>query len=418
MLANKILLAVKSKAIEQLGVMYLSAIIKERGWDCRICTFADLANWDYVEAYSPAVIGYSCMTGDQHIVQAINHELIRCFHHISIVGGPHPTFYSRDFSSAEFDFVVQGEAEQWMADFLSHGDGINYANINSIPWPDRTDFPDMQIRDFIASRGCPWSHCKYCYNDKFNKMFPELAKARTRSVQDVVAEVKHVAPKFAYFQDSCFGTSIKWLREFSVQFSKLNIPFHAHFRPQQITEERVQLLKNANCASLRMAIESASPWLRELIGRQEMDNSELVQAAKLLKKYSIPFMLQNILGLPTATIEDDLTTLELNIECGADYAWSSIFSPFPGTELGDLCKEEGWYTGDYSDITDCFFDKSVLNFDEEYKERVYYLQKVFALCVEAREMPKIEELNALEFPKLIHRLMRKIGDKRLYKGVL
>lgn len=415
---KKILLAVKSKAIEPLGTMYLSSMVKKSGWDCRICTFTDLTNWEYVSAYMPTVVGYSCMTGAQDLVRAINHELIRQFKHISIVGGPHPTFTPQDFPVDEFDFVVQGEAEQWMADFLRHEECLNYSDINSLPWPDRTDFPNMPIRDFIASRGCPWSHCKYCYNDKFNKMFPGLAKVRVRSVQDVVREVEYVNPKFAYFQDSCFGISIKWLREFSAQFSKLNIPFHAHFRPQQITEERVHLLKDANCASLRMAIESASPRLRTMIGRQEMDNQELIQAAGLLKQYKLPFMLQSILGLPTATIEDDLATLELNIECGANYAWSSIFSPFPGTELGDLCKEKGWYTGDYSDITDCFFDKSVLNFDEEYKEQTYYLQKAFALCVEAQEMPKSKELSVGEFPKLIHRLTRKIGDKRLYKGII
>lgn len=411
---KKILLAVKSKTIEPLGIMYVSKIFKRAGWETFITTFKEVLSLTRI--IQPEIVGFSCMTGDQSIVNGLAiHIQKEQEKTIRIVGGPHATFNPEDFYTT-FDYIFKGEAETEVSNFIDIPQ--NYSDINTIPWPDRSDFPNMPIRDFIASRGCPWSHCKYCYNDKFNKMFPELAKVRVRSVQDVVAEVGHVNPKFAYFQDSCFGISTKWLREFSAQFSRLNVPFHAHFRPQQLTEERVQLLKEANCASLRMAIESASPRLRTMIGRQEMDNQELIQAAGLLKQYKIPFMLQSILGLPTATIEDDLATLELNIECGTNYAWSSIFSPFPGTELGDLCKERGWYTGDYSDITDCFFDKSVLNFAEEYKEQTYYLQKVFALCTKAQEMPKIEELRAEKFPKLVHRIMRKIGDKRLYKGVV
>lgn len=129
-------------------------------------------------------------------------------------------------------------------------------------------------------------------------------------------------------------------------------------------------------------------------------------------------MVQNMLALPTSTIEDDLATLEVNIKCKPDYAWSSIFSPFPGTALGDMCKENGWYKGDYSDITDSFFDHSVLEVTDEYREQTYYLQKVFALAVETQCMPEVWELTQDNAPKLVHRMMRKLGDKRLYGGIL
>ena len=129
-------------------------------------------------------------------------------------------------------------------------------------------------------------------------------------------------------------------------------------------------------------------------------------------------MIQNMLGLPSSTLDEDFETLEANIIAQPDYAWSSIFVPYPGTVLGDMCKEKGWYTGDYSDITDCFFDHSVLNVSEEYKEQVYHLQKVFALCVRVKYVPKPEELTAEQFPMLIHKLMRDIGDGILYGGVI
>ena len=149
-----------------------------------------------------------------------------------------------------------------------------------------------------------------------------------------------------------------------------------------------------------------------------MNNDGLIEMSKLLRTYDIKFMIQSILSLPTSTIEDDLATLELNIKCQADYAWASIFVPYPGTDLGDECVEKGYYTGDYSDITDCFFDMSVLNFPDKYKEQTYLLQKVFALAVEAQCMPEVEDLTYDNIYNFIHRAMRKIGDGKLYKGVI
>lgn len=83
-----------------------------------------------------------------------------------------------------------------------------------------------------------------------------------------------------------------------------------------------------------------------------------------------------------------------------------------------MCVKEGWFDGDYSRISDSFFDKSVLNFPELYTEQTYYLQKCFDLCVQAQYLPKPGELTADEFPGLVHRIGRKRGDKRLYAGIL
>lgn len=415
----KILFVVKSKTIENLGVMYLAAITKNCGAETRI---VDMVEANAVAAlWRPNIIGFSCMTGDQQRVKKLRNAIsLRwpfaqkepCY----IVGGPHPTFFPTDFNDAGFDHIVLGEAENWMAHFF--GAYLDYRTLDELPYPDRTDFPNMPIRDFISSRGCPHV-CRYCFNDKWRSLYPDLPKVRTRSVTNVIKEIKNVKPRFVYFQDSCFGVSTKWLKSFCLTYAReIKAPFHCHLRPVQVTEERVDFLRHAGCVSTRMALETASDRLRALIGRPNTSNEEAVNASKILKKHGIKLMIQNMLALPTSTIEDDLATLEVNIRCQPAYAWSSIFSPFPGTALGDECKVKGWYTGDYSDITDCFFDKSVLIFSDEYKERTYVLQKIFALAVEAQCMPELEELTVEMMPQFIHRAMRKIGDRRMYGGVI
>jgi radical SAM superfamily enzyme YgiQ (UPF0313 family) len=412
----KILLVVKSKKMECLGVMYLSAVAKQVGHECRIVALDDAVPVSL--SWHPDMVGFSVLTGDQHkmIVTAAQILATKPKPVPSIVfGGPHPTFFQNDFKNIDAQ-IVRGEGEQWMANFV--GSSRNYLTLDSIPWPDRTDFPDMVIRDFIASRGCLYK-CRYCYSDRFAQMYPDLPRVRYRSVKDVVDEVNSVDPEFVYFQDSCFGVNIKWMREFSKQYGKqVNIPYHCHLRPDQCTDERVLFLHDSHCYSVRIALETASDRLRQMIGREKTTNKETIKAAWLLRKWDIKLMIQNILGLPSATIEDDLATLEVNIQCQPDYGWCSIFAPYPGTELGDQCRKDGSYTGDFSEISDSFFDESVLNFSDEYKEQLVCLQRVFALCTEVGYLPEVKELTYENFPKLIHKIMRSQGDKRLYGGVI
>jgi len=697
----RILLVVKSKSIETLGPMYLSAIAKKAGHECRIVEVSDATN--SFREWQPDVVGYSVMTGDQALFKRLNDSMKKNapfwgFDYTSIVGGHHPTFFPEDCQWA--DHVVQGEAEGWIAEFC--GAPPVTTNLDSLPWPDRTDFPDMRIRDFLASRGCPhnclsgdtivktingnfkikdlvgqdgikvlsrdpithkplyadaihiglikknaemvrvhfddgtfldctpdhrlmvfksknqyisefeweveakdlkpkqqvravrfevsksgrmkvstrrditipharlvmeatigrsltskeiahhkdrnqandcpdnlvltttkdhigmfhkevsermtrdnpikkmsrewlsekgkksfsgrkqslqerlkrremqlgeknsnwkpdakhqnkrsriqetstevnhrilrverldyvedvycmeipgihWfyandvlvSNCSYCYNDRWRKMFPGLKKVRYRDPRDVCNEVVMTDPEFAYFQDSCFGVDIKWMREFArIYQSEVRVPYHCHVRPEQCNEEFVLALHDSYCYSLRMGLEAASPKVRKILHREKAGSREVFDAVKSLRKWGIKVMVQNILGLPTATIEDDLDTLEANIRCQPTYAWCSIFNPYPGTELGDLCKKKGWYKGDYSDLGDSFFDTSPLEFEPEHVEQLECLQRVFALCAKMGYVPKVEELRRENVGKLVHKIMRWDGDRKLYMGVV
>ena len=189
----KILLVCKSKLMENLGIMYLSAVAKQAGQECKICDINEASIM--AKLWRPDVIGYSIMTGDQKIFTDLNDQIFEWWPvkqkaPTVIVGGPHPTFYHEDFDiNDNINIIFKGEAENEFSELLDSKN--RYPNIDSIPWPDRTDFPGMKIRDFIASRGCP-NNCSYCYNDRWAKMFPEIKRVRVRSPKDVVNEVASV----------------------------------------------------------------------------------------------------------------------------------------------------------------------------------------------------------------------------------
>ena len=415
----RILFVVKSKTIETLGVQYLAAVVKQAGHEAKIVEIEDAIH--HARLLQPDIIGFSVMTGSQERVIKVAGAIKNLWPKgkkkpMIIVGGPHATFFPKDFEDdPNIDMIIPGEAEQAIADLLESG--IKYGGINSLPWPDRTDFQGHVIRDFIASRGCT-NACNYCYNEAWSRLFPALRKVRTRHAKDVVEEVRSTNPEFVYFQDSTFGINTTWLREFSQHYRRyVNAPYHVHMRPDQITPERVLLLHDSNCVSMKTALETASGRLRKLINRGNTNNADMYAAAKLLKKWGIALIMQNILGLPTATIEDDLETLEVNIKCKPAYAWSSIFQPYPATKLALFCEGNKLYTGDYSEIGDNFFDKSVLNISPEQKEQVACLQRIFAFCVEMQIMPKIEDLTWERLPKFIHNAMRRIGDDRMFPSI-
>jgi len=419
----KVMFVVKSRRIETLGPMYLAAIVKKLGHEAIIVEYKNAISVS--NAWMPHIIGYSVMTGDHIKFQQLNVILKKSIDFISIVGGPHATFFPQFFlKDPYFDQVVVGEGELWLGHFLKYltNTACQFpTDLDLLPFPDRTDFPNMLIRDFIASRGCNFK-CTYCFNDKWHELHEgNKHKVRYRSVDNVIKEIHNVVDcsfkiPFIYFQDSCFAPSTRWMEEFAMKYPKL--PYHCHLRPDQVTHHRAFLLKESNCVSMRMALETGSDRLRKLIGRPTSTNEQTIRAARFLYEYDIDFMIQNMLGLPTSTIEDDLHTLEINIQCKPAYGWSSIFVPFPGTALGDQCIKEGWYKGNYNDITDSFFNMSVLEFDEQHKEQLYVLQKIFALAVEAQLMPEISDLTLANMPMFVHKAMRKIGDNRLYKGMI
>ena len=53
----------------------------------------------------------------------------------------------------------------------------------------------------------------------------------------------------------------------------------------------------------------------------------------------------NILGLPTSTVEDELDTMRLNAEAQVSYAYTFLFQPYPGTELGQYAQDHDLVVG-------------------------------------------------------------------------
>jgi hypothetical protein len=229
--------------------------------------------------------------------------------------------------------------------------------------------------------------------------------------------IKSYPTKMVYFQDDTFVLRKEWIKQFSSKYQRIGLPFHCHVRVDFITDELISMLKNAGCYSVHIAAESGNEAVRTKILNRKMTNTQIISAVQRLEKANIKVMLQNMLGLPFTTIEDDIQTLELNIEAQPTYAWASIFQPYPKTELGEKCIDSEVYTGNFSEIGNNFFKDSVLNLP--HKNQVVNLQRLFALAVKQPEIYHSGELLKMldesgdNFAE-IYATVRKDADTSLY----
>ncbi len=449
----KFLFINKPLQIEPLGLMYISSAIKQFSHETKLALTTDNLE-KKVEEFKPDFIGYSIMTGDQKLYDDINKRLKDRFSFFSIAGGPHPTFFPESLKDSSFDAFCLGEGERAIQQFIETPSSLRTSNfwfkkegrvfknpvqhlsysLDNVSFPDRkllSGIPEVRdgpISHFIASRGCPFK-CSYCFNESFRRLYHGKGnRTRFRSPENLVAEIKQTISsspaKFVYFQDDTFTLSRHWLSDFAELYSReVKLPFHCHVRANTIDEEKIEYLKKAGCYSVHVAAETADDYLRNEILKRDMSKEEIFSAAELLRSSGIKFMLQNIIGLPEGSLEKDLETLEMNIKCQPDYSWVSIFQPYPGTALGEFCKEKGYYKDDFSDLGDSFFDSSKLSFNEKYKNQLANLQKLFAVAVEHPDLYNsglLKELIELPYEATkepftkFYRNFRKKGDRKLY----
>jgi len=410
-MSAKILFLLKERpVIEPLGIMYLSAALQAEGHMVAVGYGMDH------EALigAPDYIAYSVMTGDRDYFLGLNRMLKERYKFVSVFGGPDPTFFPEGYRDEPgVDAFVRGEGEDAFPALIRDnldGEIIGYpVNINDIPHPDRTHFSRGGIQHFMASRGCPFS-CTYCFNSKWKSLF-EDRRVRYRNVSDLCTEIYKTNPSFVYFQDDCFGSSRKWLKRFVREYDGFS--YHCHLRADTLDNEYVSLLGKSGCYSVHVALETADEAYRKKMLGRHMANETIIEACAKLKDAGIKIMLQNMIGLPGTTINDDLDTLLVNIAIKPDYAWCSIYQPYPGTVLGDYCYKKGLVRGGFKPS---FFETSPLTFNPNHIRQLEVLQKEFAVSVKNAEMPYL--LTPQAAVKRMYDRERAAADKILYRGMI
>jgi anaerobic magnesium-protoporphyrin IX monomethyl ester cyclase len=391
----KILFLYQYEFLEPIGIMSLSSFLKQNGHKC---DFLDLSlEWDYLKAIqkiSPGIIAYSITTGKHSFYQKLNLELKKKLKFFSVFGGPHTTFFPEFIKEEGVDAFCRGEGEYPLLDLvnaLESGQGYtDIANLwvkkdgeifynevrpliedlDSLPFVDRElvnkykHYRKLHRRVILTSRGCPY-RCSYCFNHSYNDLYKGKGRiVRKRSVNHVIEELKTVfkecAPKRFHFIDDTFILDENWCMDFCKRYEReIAKPFIAYTRVNLVTDEIIQNLKQAGCITVLYAIESANDYIRNRVLDRDISQEQILDAVNIYKKHKLRTYAQNMLGIPDETLDFAFQTLELNIKCKPDYAWCSIFQPYPRTKLWEYCKLKDYLSDE--DYDESYHRKSILN---------------------------------------------------------
>jgi len=407
-----------------LGILYLSSSLRAQGHRVHITPARLERATKAIRRHRPKIVAFSSSTGDIGEYLELNRSLKREHDFMSVFGGPHPTHFPDIISVDGVDAVCRGEGEEALCDlaerlesgrscldtrnFWFRRDGRIHRNpvrplirdLDSLPLPDRdlwfSLFPQVgqsPRKQFMAVRGCPY-RCTYCFNHKFNDLYENRDIIRRKSVDGVVDEILDVVGKYPtqqiQFVDDTFNLDRDWLEELCSKYAaKVKLPFFCNLRTNLVEEDTIKLLARAGCRVVAFGIESGNEHIRETVLKRQTTTQSFIRTADLLHKYNIRFLTFNMIGIPGETLDNMQETIDLNRRCRPDYAYISIFQPYPTTDHTDeILTQRGDRPGDALDRPEIFPDSlhasSML--PGKIRKDVKKLHRLFALLVDFPEL--------------------------------
>ena len=119
--------------------------------------------------------------------------------------------------------------------------------------------------------------------------------------------------------------------------------FGCYTRGDTVNEEVLFYLKEAGFTTIGFGMETASERLMKNINKGETVEDN-IRGVKLAKKFGFRVNATFIMGLPTETRDERLSTYKLARELSIDYARFNNACPYPGTKLYEIAKEENRLT--------------------------------------------------------------------------
>lgn len=373
-----------------LGLAYLASYLRER-MSCEIAILdAEAKGLNYeqikesIKKEDPDLVGITSPTPPMNHVFKIT-EIIKNQidpKTIIVVGGNHPTALPKQTIENPFiDFAVVGEGEQTFYELVKaikekrqdfHKiDGLYFkqnnkiistpprkliSDLDEIPFPAR-DLFDLKIyysaptkkvsKDpagpILTSRGCAFN-CIHCISRKIWKGIP-----RFRSIENIIRELEECIDKFGIKEFNIYDDTFTLNQEGAMKICdeiikrKINISWIAFSRVNTISKELAKKMREAGCKKISFGLESGSQKILDLMRK----NATVEMAKKVIKtvaKQGILVHASFMFGNLSETEETIKQTIKFAKSLPLDNATFFITSPFPGTDLYEIAKKQGFIT--------------------------------------------------------------------------
>lgn len=387
---------------QQLGMQYLSSVLKRGGHEVRVFLDPQLFDDDVIsikflarifdykkkliselKAFHPDLVGVSVVTDFYQWASAIA-KMIKSEIDVPIIfGGIHPTLVpERVIKNESVDMVCVGEGEYPMLElanslekgktdytirniWFKKGDTIIrnelrplIEEIDSLPMPDAgiyfLQYPYFKRTGLYlisATRGCP-NACSYCCHSYLHDLYKHKGRyVRQRSVRNVISELKlgkeKYGIKFVAFMDNCFGADLAWLKEFAFEYKKeIGLTFECVMHPDHVSPDSVKYLKAAGCYAVTMGIQSWNENLRKEILFRDIKNDVMERAINLIKDAKILLMTDSIFDLPGQVEEDIINCAYHYVDVRPKRIYFYMLRYYPRTALTQTAKDRSLLTSE------------------------------------------------------------------------
>jgi radical SAM superfamily enzyme YgiQ (UPF0313 family) len=370
-------------AVASLGPGFLAAWLRDHGHEAvflRIAVDRPIAAIAAdVEREAPGLIGVSVTTRQWLRARDVLGGLRQSTNVPVIVGGLHATFSPEEVLRHDgIDYVCMGEGEAALLDLvgaLEAGrppESMGIANIwtksgtrpalrnpieplDAVPFLAR-DMLDERwgVRHMTTQRGCPFP-CTFCAARMYDKLYASsdtTSYGRRRSLPNVLAELTALRAQgplnYVIFLDDTFTIHHRWIREFCQVYGReFGVPFSLNARVETVNEIMLRELAAAGCKHIVYGVESGSERVRREIMKRAADNQRFRDVFRWTREAGIMATANYIIGTPGESREEMAQTIALHQELQPVDFGFFVFYPYPGTELFQLCRDNGYLPEDY-----------------------------------------------------------------------
>jgi radical SAM superfamily enzyme YgiQ (UPF0313 family) len=372
-------LKARSIRLPMMSLAYSAAVLSKK-FDVAV---VDAANLDLteedtfrrIEALSPDMListtSISMLMKEAAFVSRVKRESGAI---VGLTGDAATHLATRVMDEHPIDFVIKGdEPEGTLSQLAQSGDyrqlpGIAYrdgeiiadtgdpsriVDLDALPFPKWDLFPVKVYRYFpilrrtpfltvLSTRGCPYGciYCPYTSNQGL--------KYRYRRAENVIAELVLLKEKHGIravqFRDPTF--TIRKERTLAIcdgiVANKLDIEWGCETRADRLTEELVDRMVAAGLRGVNIGIESASPDVIKNVHRGWIDLDHIRKMVQYMTDRGVRVSGFFVIGLPGETRSSIEKTLELARELPLSYAEFKVATPFPGTPLFEMAKQNKW----------------------------------------------------------------------------
>jgi hopanoid biosynthesis associated radical SAM protein HpnJ len=256
-------------------------------------------------------------------------------------------------------------------------------NMDSLPWVADVYLRDLQIEKYFigyllhpylslyTGRGCP-AQCTFC-------LWPQTIgghKYRVRSAQNVADEMVYMKKLFPqvkefFFDDDTFTANLPRAREIAKKLGPLGLTWSCNSRAN-LDYDTIKSFKDNGLRLFLVGYESGNDHILTRI-KKGVTMDEMRRFTKSCHQAGVVIHGTFILGLPVETQESIENTIRFAQELDVFSMQVSLAAPYPGTELYEMARQNGWFTGkDKTDLVEGDgFQQSALAYPGLSKEAIF-----------------------------------------------